>query len=97
MWFVCVYAWCVCVYVFDVCMCFGRVRVWCVFLCLGCVGDDTGQHMSGAGFPFTSYMEFVVHHVAIRALRILQWVLLCAQITASPDRKVCLFPSQYVL
>jgi hypothetical protein len=53
--------------------------------------------MSGAGFPFTSYMEFVVHHVAIRALLILQWVLLCAQITASPDRKVCLFPSQYVL
>jgi hypothetical protein len=70
-----------CVCVLGVCFC-----VWDVW------EHDTGQHMSGAGFPFTSYTEFVVHHVARCALRILQWVLLCAQITASPDRKVCLYP-----
>jgi len=58
------------------------------FCVLGVWKHDTERHMSGGAFPFTSYTEFVVHQVAIRTLRILQWVLLCAQITANPDRKV---------
>jgi hypothetical protein len=44
-----------------------------------------------AAFPFHSYTEFVLHHVILRVLRILQWVLLCVQVSLTPTSKMSWF------
>ena len=45
--------------------------------------ETAEHHTNPAAFPFQSYAEFAVHNVVIQAMRILQWVLLCAQVKAS--------------
>ena len=73
------------------CACFvagqcGVLRSVGAHACGGCAAQQ--YRGSPAIFPFKSYAEFAIHRVLLAGLRIVQWALLCSQVTARNEAKM---------